>query len=57
MPQLQWYQNKGAIGQAYEVLKGKVTGEVAAPGVLRVINAQELAMAKTFDGKSLLAKA
>lgn len=47
-----WYQTKGAIGQAYEVLKGTVTGEAAAPGVLRIINAEELEMVRKLEIKS-----
>lgn len=45
-----WYQNKGSIGQAYEVIKGTVTGDVAAPGVLRVISKGELEIARKVDG-------
>lgn len=36
---------------AFEVARGVMTGEVAAPGVLRTINAEELEIIRKFDGE------
>ncbi|KAK4057246.1 hypothetical protein OIO90_001743 [Microbotryomycetes sp. JL221] len=46
-----WYATKGTIGQAIDVAKGALTGETAAPGVLRVIGEQDLHVAKSMDNK------
>jgi hypothetical protein len=38
----QWIKTKTSLTQAYEVAKGALTGETAAPGALRVINASDV---------------
>ncbi|KAM0789302.1 hypothetical protein ACM66B_000142 [Microbotryomycetes sp. NB124-2] len=47
-----WYKTSTAIGQAFEVAKGAITGETAAPGVLRTLGKQDLEVAKAQDNKA-----
>jgi hypothetical protein len=37
-----WVKTRTSLGQQFEVLKGAVTGETAAPGHLRVVNASDV---------------
>ncbi|GAA5826509.1 hypothetical protein JCM11251_002403 [Rhodosporidiobolus azoricus] len=41
-----WVKTRTSLGQAAEVLKGAITGETAAPGVLRVLGSSDLALAR-----------
>lgn len=38
----QWVKTRTSIGQTFEVVKGAITGETAAPGALRTITASEV---------------
>ncbi|KAI5477553.1 blue-light-inducible Bli-3 protein [Pseudohyphozyma bogoriensis] len=48
-----WHKTVTKAGMAYQVVKGAVTGETAAPGELRVIGAEELKLARELDDKEL----
>jgi len=47
-----WKKTSSLIGEAYQVAKGAVTGEVASPGHLRTIISTELALAQQTSKKN-----
>ncbi|GAA6044536.1 hypothetical protein JCM8097_000484 [Rhodosporidiobolus ruineniae] len=48
-----WVKTRTSLGQAAEVLKGAITGETAAPGVLRVLGASDLELARSVEAKQI----
>ncbi|GAA5871267.1 hypothetical protein JCM16303_000700 [Sporobolomyces ruberrimus] len=48
-----WVKTRTSIGQTIEVVKGAITGETAAPGALRTINASELELARKVEDKQI----
>merc|ERR1712137_405791 len=51
--EIRYWHAKGKVTQALDVAKAKVTGDAAAPGVLRVINAEELTQLRDICGKHI----
>lgn len=49
----QWVKTKTSLGQTVDVIKGAVTGDTAAPGALRVINASDLELARQTEAQSV----
>jgi len=50
-----WIKTSTAVGMAYEVTKGAITGSVAAPGALKVVTASELEAARGMAGRDVSA--
>ncbi|GAA6061788.1 hypothetical protein JCM10212_001394 [Sporobolomyces blumeae] len=48
-----WLKTRTSIGQTFEVVKGAITGETAAPGVLRTIAGSELELARQVENKQV----
>ncbi|BGP55928.1 hypothetical protein JCM8202_005271 [Rhodotorula sphaerocarpa] len=48
-----WVKTKTSLGQTVDVIKGAVTGDTAAPGALRVINASDLELARQTEAQSV----
>lgn len=48
-----WHQTRGTAKMAYDVAKGAVTGETAAPGRLRTIAGRELELVKELEHKEV----
>ncbi|GAA5910492.1 uncharacterized protein JCM6883_003027 [Sporobolomyces salmoneus] len=48
-----WLKTRTSIGQTFEVVKGALTGETAAPGALRTITASELELARKVENKQI----
>jgi len=45
-----WHKTSNIISETYQVVKGAVTGETAAPGVLRSLTKQEIDLVARVDG-------
>ncbi|KAM0749353.1 hypothetical protein T439DRAFT_315583 [Meredithblackwellia eburnea MCA 4105] len=48
-----WHRTESTLTQTFEVVKGAITGDTASPGVLRVITASELELARKVEDKEI----
>lgn len=51
--EIRYWNAKSNLSQTMDIAKAKLTGDVAAPGVLRVINDEELKQLRDICGKSV----
>ncbi|CAH7682550.1 hypothetical protein BY996DRAFT_4584633 [Phakopsora pachyrhizi] len=49
--EIRYWNAKNKVSQTFDIAKAKVTGDVAAPGVLRVLDSHELKQLRDFCGK------
>lgn len=51
--EIRYWKAKGKVAQAMDIAQAKISGNVATPGVLRVINKDELTALRDLCGKQL----